>query len=133
MKEDNKIQRDINRTNPFKVPEGYFDNLTRRVMDNLPEQENKKTVAKHQPAIIKMAKWISAAAAVAVLLVCVKTFMPDTTEESTTDTANVTTAKNTDNDVKEPEYVSEEEYEMEVMRYAMIDREDIYSYLEGAE
>ena len=130
MKEDNKILNDMDRTNPFKVPEGYFDNLTRRVMDNLPEQESKKTTAKRQTVIVKMAKWISAAAAVAVLLICVKTFMPET-KESATETTKVTVAKN--NDAKEPEYVSEEEYEIEVMRYAMIDREDIYSYLEGAE
>lgn len=30
---------DYNRKEPFKVPEGYFESLSSRVMDNLPEQK----------------------------------------------------------------------------------------------
>lgn len=128
MKEENKILQDMNKTNPFKVPEGYFDNLTRRVMDSLPEQENISRIPKKKAIVTTMTKWFSAAAAVVVLLLCIKIFVPDTTENTVPNAA--ATAKE---EAPEQDFVSEEEYEIEVMRYAMIDREDIYSYLEGAE
>ena len=73
------------------------------------------------------AKWISGIAAACALLLCVKTLMPTATDGTG---AAQATAKT---ETAEQDYVSEEEYEIEVMRYAMIDREDIYSYLEGAE
>ena len=32
----------MNKNNPFSVPEGYFENLTNQILTNLPEKENKK-------------------------------------------------------------------------------------------
>lgn len=40
MKEEDKIQKKIGTENPFRVPEGYFENLTSEVMNRLPEKEN---------------------------------------------------------------------------------------------
>ena len=39
MKEEDKIQKKIGTENPFRVPEGYFENLTSEVMNRLPEKE----------------------------------------------------------------------------------------------
>ena len=127
MKEDNKILHNVGTDNPFKVPEGYFENLTQRIMDNLPEQKEQEKKTKNRTVFMNAAKWISGIAAACALLLCVKTFMPTATDG--TDAAQATAKTET----AEQDYVSEEEYEIEVMRYAMIDREDIYSYLECAE
>ena len=51
MKEEDKILKKIGTENPFRVPDGYFENLTSEVMSRLPEKET--------PAIIKRepTKW----------------------------------------------------------------------------
>lgn len=38
MTEDN-LQKRIGKENPFRVPEGYFESFTSKVMNNLPEKE----------------------------------------------------------------------------------------------
>ena len=39
MKEEDNILKKIGTENAFRVPEGYFDNLTSEVMNRLPEKE----------------------------------------------------------------------------------------------
>ena len=39
LKEDNILNSRFGKKNHFQVPAGYFDQLTDRVMANLPEQE----------------------------------------------------------------------------------------------
>ena len=39
MKEEDNILKKVGRENSFKVPEGYFENLTSEVMGKLPEKE----------------------------------------------------------------------------------------------
>ena len=50
MKEEKELFQKIGKENPFKVPEGYFENLTQQVMERLPEkdegQERKEPVSK---------------------------------------------------------------------------------------
>jgi hypothetical protein len=38
MKTNKTLLENINKKNPFTVPEGYFENLTTRIMDTLPEK-----------------------------------------------------------------------------------------------
>ena len=38
MKEEDLLLRKVGKHNPFTVPDGYFEGLTNRVMDNLPEK-----------------------------------------------------------------------------------------------
>ncbi|MBO7418565.1 MAG: hypothetical protein J6U14_06475 [Bacteroidaceae bacterium] len=38
MKEEELLLRKVGKSNPFTVPEGYFEGLTNRVMDSLPEK-----------------------------------------------------------------------------------------------
>lgn len=40
MKEEDKILKKIGTENPFRVPNGYFENLTSEVMNRLPEKRN---------------------------------------------------------------------------------------------
>ena len=39
MNEEQDIIRKCGKRNPFHVPEGYFEDFTQRLMDQLPEQE----------------------------------------------------------------------------------------------
>lgn len=39
MKEEDNIFRKVGTSNSFKVPEGYFENLTSEVMNKLPQRE----------------------------------------------------------------------------------------------
>ena len=56
--------------NPFKVPDGYFDHLTERIMENLPEQEVRVIdIRSRQTLWQKLSlRKIAAAVAVAALL-----------------------------------------------------------------
>ena len=60
MKINNSTFKNAGNQNPFTVPEGYFENLTDRIMDSLPEKESKKEPVKFN--LRKIAPWISAAA-----------------------------------------------------------------------
>ena len=46
MKINNSTLEKVGNQNPFRVPEGYFENLTARIMDSLPEKEAKKEPVK---------------------------------------------------------------------------------------
>ena len=48
LKEDNILNSRFGKKNHFQVPAGYFDQLTDRVMANLPEQEPRIDVYKRQ-------------------------------------------------------------------------------------
>lgn len=41
INEEKKINDIFGKENPFKMPDGYFDNLTSQIMDQLPAQEVK--------------------------------------------------------------------------------------------
>lgn len=47
MKEEDILLKKLGKENSFKVPEGYFENLTSDVMNKLPEKE--KVIFKEEP------------------------------------------------------------------------------------
>lgn len=44
MKEDTELKNRIGKENPFKVPEGYFENIVPEIMKQLPETEVQEDV-----------------------------------------------------------------------------------------
>ena len=50
MKEEDILLKKLGKENSFKVPDGYFENLTSEVMNKLPEKE--KVVFKEEPVSI---------------------------------------------------------------------------------
>lgn len=44
MKEDTELKNRIGKENPFKVPEGYFENIVPEIMKQLPEAEVQEEV-----------------------------------------------------------------------------------------
>ncbi len=108
--EEKYIQEIAGRENPFRVPEGYFAQLTEQVMSQLPERRQK-------PRLLQLRTWYYAAACVALLAVMCTTFYFHHGEREKQQIA-VTTDSNTENT-----------YIDELADYAMIDNEEIYACL----
>ena len=107
---------------PFKTPDSYFDNLTARIMDTIPEEK-----IEHNKRKFGM-RWVTTVAVAAsfalVAVVSIKLF--DSTKAVGNDGAeNVNMAANI--------YGDEEMTKDEMMLYSMVDNSDIYNYLAGYE
>ena len=63
MKEEDKLLRKVGTTNPFTVPEGYFENLTSEVMNRLPEKEKTEFSVKKVTLWDRVKPWAPGAAA----------------------------------------------------------------------
>lgn len=61
MKEEDKLLKKVGTENPFRVPEGYFENFTSDLMSRLPEKE--KTDIHREPTTWeKVRPWLYMAA-----------------------------------------------------------------------
>jgi len=73
---------ELKKNNPFKVPEGYFENLTDQIMTQLPEKE----AATPQVVSLwgRVKPWLYAAAMIAGVAVLAKSFIssPDQTKKN---------------------------------------------------
>lgn len=58
MKEEDKILKKIGTENPFRVPDGYFENLTSEVMNRLPEKEKLIAVQTEPTMWQKVKPWL---------------------------------------------------------------------------
>ncbi|WP_455585834.1 hypothetical protein [Bacteroides sp.] len=119
MKEEDEIWKKVGTGNAFKVPEGYFENLTSEVMDKLPERERpafevKKTTKwdKLKPLFYMAAMFIGAALIIRVASVNHK---PDSTEIASVEAVEV------DSDF--------DEYINAVLERSMMDDYSLYVYL----
>lgn len=110
MNEEQYIKSRTSGKNPFLVPEGYFDGLAARVMQQLPEQPKRGMAVRLRP-------WMYAAAcAVAVLFTATLYFFtPDAAQQQMATVA--TPATMTDS------------YIDDVADYIMTDNIDIYACL----
>ena len=108
MNEETYISNKIGRENPFTVPEGYFDSLTERVMQQLPQQQGKAPV-------VSLRRWLYAAACVVCLFV-----------------VGTVAYTSLDSDSQQPllsetvETTVTDDYLDEAADYAMIENHDIY-------
>lgn len=115
--------------NPYRVPEGYFDSLTSRIMQNLPDVATESEVGrsaeeKHiriDAFSSRLNRWIgwsvAAAACIVGVMFCTNSPLRDTPK---TQVQTATTATSYD-----------EKYEQQVLEYAMLDGSDIYAYMSG--
>ena len=119
LNEEKYIFEKIGKKSPFTLPEGYFESLTDRVMSNLPELEATETIPLHK----KPNWWLWGSAAAACIAVA---FVGLQLIHTPNDTAGSMEASNTTDGIS-----LEEQYQTDMMNYAMIDGEDIYCYLSG--
>lgn len=113
----------MKRENHFRVPDGYFDQLTASVMSRLPEQEQQEQQPKQLRSYPRTTVpsyhriLLYAAAVVAVAIVCVSVYFnryvaPQEAEEPVTAAATVS-----------------DSYIDEAADYMMMDHQDIYACL----
>ena len=129
------LKKMVGNRNPFRVPEGYFEQLTEQVMQQLPERE--QHVAKQQSIatqtnsqprarMVQMRPWLYAAACttLAVMLGVSYFFMQSpATSTDAAPMAAVTPATN----IAAP--ASDNSYIDEVADYVMMDNAEIYACL----
>lgn len=118
MKEEDKILKEVGTGNPFTVPEGYFENLTSQVMNNLPEQKKQDFQLKEPSRWDRIKPWAYMAAmfAGAALIINVAKFKPNPFADSKDLTAN------------EIEMLSDEELDYSLSQ-SMFDDYSLYVYL----
>ena len=115
MEQEEKILiEQFGRQNPFRVPEGYFDSLTERVMTQLPERKPKSRLVSLRP-------WFYAAACFAVVAVLGLTYHFHQTDVTQQVAATEVVAPTVDS------------YVDEAADYAMLDNVEIYACLAEAE
>lgn len=136
---DFRLQDHSPRT-PYRVPDGYFDTLASRVMSNLPDTSASADMpAAETPRIVipqpRRRRWIgwSVAAAACVGAVLMLTSLPrqeqDTPNTQTAKVSATTSSAATASSSSSSSY--DENYEQEVLEYAMVDGSDIYAYMSG--
>lgn len=122
-REENILKERFGKENPFKVPEGYFDHLTERIMENLPEQEIRVIDIRSRQTLWQKLPLRKIAAAVAVVALLGAGSFWALQHEG--DSKMVAHAKQ-----HEQKAVSSEDAAFnEMADYAMIDNETIYASL----
>lgn len=109
-KEEMKLHELGANKNPFRVPEGYFENFNERLAARLPQQEQKAKTIRLMPRV-----WRYAAAVVVILGVSLALFLNHDKHE--TIVAETT----------------QEEYYNEALDYIMVGNMEIAEYLTEAE
>ena len=124
------LKQKFGQENPFKVPEGYFDNFASKFMEQLPEEEP-KAVEVEMPVAkrtwIRPMRRFAIAASFAAVLFSAATYYASTgvnkDQDSQTEMASVA-LKNTETKSVQSDYMMDE-----MVDFAMIDNAEIYSYL----
>ena len=110
---------------PFKVSDEYFDNLTARIMERIPEDTPEEEVSEKNTKLIDIHRnrrrnlWISTIS-VAASLILIATFALKFTPKPNTSPEQAEDMK--------AEYTTEN-YNEDLMQYAMVDNMDVYYYL----
>lgn len=122
MKEEDKIWKKVGTGNAFKVPEGYFENLTSEVMDKLPERKQPAFEVKEptkwdriKPLFYMAAMFIGAAL---IIRVATLSYRPDTIEMAAVEAVEM------DSDA--------DEYIDAVLEGSMMDDYSLYVFLTDA-
>lgn len=117
--EEKILEKQYGRTQPFRVPAGYFDRLSTEIMEQLPEQ--KAPVVQMRPRYLhRVAVALVAAACFGGVLFNVGTYLNRLDNEHAAET-NVAASNE---ELNSPNGIINQ-----VADYAMLDNEDMYSYL----
>lgn len=117
---DENLKKKTGGRNPFKVPEGYFETLTERVVDSVGKSDTRmKVEPKSEYRLLKT----FAACAVAACLAGVLFFAVPIGNVGSDEVALA--------EMSERNNADDEDYQKEVLNYAMLDNDDVYTYLAG--
>ncbi|WP_294457823.1 hypothetical protein [uncultured Bacteroides sp.] len=123
MKEDTELKKKIGKENPFKVPEGYFENIVPEIMKQLPEAEAQESVEITMWERVK--PWVYMVAMFCGLMFGLRVMMMDKPVNKEMNTDNVSM---TDSVQGIPD-----EYIDPILDQAMMDDYTLYMYLTDAD
>lgn len=124
---NNNIE-DLKKKDVFKTPENYFENLTQRVMDNIPSEEsNVVDINSSKSRTARLWKSLGVSGAVAAAASLAFIFYVGTSEQKCSENALASTSEaelhvNMQND---------ESYNEDAINYLMVNSQDVYAYLSG--
>lgn len=125
---DNRIFNPNGGRYPFRATDEYFDNLTARIMEQIPEDTPEEEVSEKNTKLIDIHRnrwrnlWISTIS-VAASLILIATFALKFTPKPNTSPEQAEDMK--------AEYTTEN-YNEDLMQYAMVDNMDVYYYLSSS-
>lgn len=123
MKEEDILMKKLGKENSFKVPEGYFENLTSEVMNKLPEKEKVAFEEEHISAWTKVKPFLYLAAMFVGAALIIRVASSDH-KPAAVDEVVVVEAVDT-------EVISDEMLDVALDR-AMLDDYSLYVYLSDA-
>ncbi len=122
--QEKHIENMAGKGRPFRVPDGYFDGLTTKIMSKIPENEVRMIPARKQSKTRLVHLAVGIAASVCVAIFGVSVYM-----------SNNGVADGALADGQLTSYVEQSNlstsYEDDIADYAMIDNYDIYAYISG--
>ncbi|SHJ47296.1 hypothetical protein [Bacteroides stercorirosoris] len=122
MKEEDNILKKVGKENVFRVPDGYFENLTSEVMSRLPEKETPAFIKKEPTKWERIKPWLYMTAMFVGAALIIRVASADRT--SATDQIAM-------DDTETTEVVSDE-YISSVLDNSMLDDYSLYVYLTDA-
>lgn len=123
MKEDTELKNRIGKENPFKVPEGYFENIVPEIMKQLPETEVQEEIEVTMWERVK--PWVYMVAMFCVLMFGLRVMMNDRPVSTGINAGDVSM---TDSVQGIPD-----EYIDPILDQAMMDDYTLYMYLTDAD
>lgn len=123
MKEEDTLMKKLGKENSFKVPEGYFENLTSEVMNKLPEKEKVTFEEEHISTWTKVKPFLYLAAMFVGAALIIRVASSDHKSAAVDEVAVVEAA--------DTEVISDEMLDVALDR-AMLDDYSLYVYLSDA-
>jgi hypothetical protein len=126
---NSNINLKFDKENPFKVPEGYFESLSGRIMGNVSRSgkvPQSKRIVRMQ-VVKRVALYVMAACVVGLVAVFVMPHHDVAANSEVASSATSTSRTDADNDA----LVYDEDFQLDVLDYAMLDYDDVYTYLAG--
>lgn len=114
--EEKYLKSRMGQKNSFRVPEGYFENLTAQVMERLPEKAGGKVVVMTPSVWDRLRPVLYVAACLLIAVMSFAVYLDQMNEE-------------TEQPIVAETPVSSEQYFDEATEYAMMDNYDIYACL----
>lgn len=119
MKEEGFIREKVGTKNPFRVPDGYFEDFTSQMMEKLPHHEVRVIPIRSSRHRL-LRPLLYAAACICVAVFCLAAYFTSMPSQTGLHDNDIAATHN---------YKSTYTYDDEVLDYAMIDNSDIYAYL----
>lgn len=121
MKEEDNIMKKVGKENIFRVPDGYFENLTSEVMSRLPEKETPASIKREPTKWERIKPWLYMTAMFAGAALIIRVASADRTPAT-----DPIAMEDTETEIVSDEYISA------VLDNSMLDDYSLYVYLTDA-